>query len=73
MDRDMKNGHWQKLHTRALNECVLGVIGVGNIGKAVLRRAKSFEMHLLGNDIVEIDSSRITIKIFLLILFHYKL
>jgi D-3-phosphoglycerate dehydrogenase len=54
MDRSMKDGQWKKLHTKALNECVLGVIGVGNIGKAVLRRAKAFEMELLGNDIVEI-------------------
>ena len=30
------------------------VIGVGNVGKAVLRRARSFGMKLLGNDIVEI-------------------
>jgi D-3-phosphoglycerate dehydrogenase len=31
----------------------LGVIGVGHVGKAVLRRARAFGMHLLGNDIVE--------------------
>jgi len=55
MDRSMKEGQWEKLQTRALNECVLGVIGIGNIGKAVLQRAKAFGMQLLGNDIIEID------------------
>jgi len=38
-----------------LSECVLGVIGVGNVGKAVVRRAKVFGMKLLGNDIRDIE------------------
>lgn len=54
MDRDMKAGEWDKLPSRALSECTLGVVGVGNCGKAVLRRARGFGMKLLGNDIVEI-------------------
>ncbi|NPV86550.1 MAG: phosphoglycerate dehydrogenase [Anaerolineae bacterium] len=54
LDRLMKSGQWQKLPARALSECTLGVIGVGNIGKAVLRRARVFGMKLLGNDIVPI-------------------
>jgi D-3-phosphoglycerate dehydrogenase len=54
MDRAMKAGVWQKLPGRSLSECTLGVIGVGNIGKAVIRRARPFGMRLLGNDIVEI-------------------
>lgn len=54
MDREMKMGRWEKLAGRSLSECTLGVIGVGNIGKAVLRRARAFGMHLLANDIVEI-------------------
>lgn len=55
MDRGMKSGQWVKLPGRSLSECSLGVIGVGNIGKAVLSRAYPFGMELLGNDIVEID------------------
>jgi D-3-phosphoglycerate dehydrogenase len=51
MDNEMKKGVWQKIPGRSLSECTLGVIGVGNIGKAVLRRAQSFGMKLLGNDI----------------------
>lgn len=55
MDRNMKRGIWDKIPGKALNECTLGVIGVGNIGKMVLRKAKAFDMTLLGNDIQEID------------------
>lgn len=52
MDRQMKYGVWQKLPGRALHECTLGVIGVGNVGKAVVRRAGAFGMKVLGNDLV---------------------
>jgi D-3-phosphoglycerate dehydrogenase len=55
MDRDMKAGSWTKLAGRALSECTLGIIGVGNIGKEVTRRARAFGMRILGNDVVEID------------------
>lgn len=54
MDREMKKERWDKLMGRSLSECTLGVIGVGNIGKAVLRRARAFGMRLLGNDIIPI-------------------
>jgi D-3-phosphoglycerate dehydrogenase / 2-oxoglutarate reductase len=54
MDREMKRGNWQKLPGRSLSECTLGVIGVGNVGKGVLRRARGFGMKLLGNDIIPI-------------------
>ena len=55
LDADMKAGRWEKQVSRALNELTLGVVGVGNIGKAVLRRARAFGMALLGNDIRPID------------------
>jgi len=55
LSREVKAGRWEKLLGRALHECTLGVVGVGLIGKAVLRRARPFGMTLLGNDIVEID------------------
>ncbi|MCL4268291.1 MAG: phosphoglycerate dehydrogenase [Anaerolineales bacterium] len=55
MDREMKNGRWEKISGKALSECVLGVIGVGNIGKAVTRRAKAFGMKVYGTDIIDID------------------
>ena len=55
MDREMKRGKWEKLTGKSLSECTLGVIGVGNIGKAVVRRARAFGMKILGNDIVPLD------------------
>ena len=55
MDKAMKAGVWQKIPGRALHECTLGIIGVGTIGKTLTRRARSFGMKILGNDIVEID------------------
>jgi D-3-phosphoglycerate dehydrogenase len=54
MDNQMKTGNWAKLPGRSLSECTLGVVGVGNVGKAVLRRARPFGMRLLGNDIAPI-------------------
>ncbi len=54
MDRALKAGSWDKLPGRSLSECSLGVIGIGNCGKAVIRRARAFGMELLGNDIIEI-------------------
>jgi len=55
MDREMKNGKWQKIPGKSLSECTLGVVGVGNIGKAVTRRARAFGMKVYGTDIVDID------------------
>lgn len=55
MDIAIKSGDWKKIPGRSLSECTLGVIGVGNVGKAVVRRAKVFGMKLLGNDIRDIE------------------
>lgn len=51
MDRQMKAGIWDKIPGRALNECTVGVIGVGAVGSAVLRRARACGMTLLGCDV----------------------
>jgi len=55
MDKAMKAGIWEKIPGRTLHECTLGVVGVGTIGKVVIRRAQAFGMKILGNDIVDID------------------
>lgn len=62
MDRAVKSGQWEKIPGCSLSECTLGVIGVGKIGKAVLRRAHAFGMKLLGNDIIPIDQIFLSIN-----------
>lgn len=57
MDRDIRQGNWEKPPLVSLHECVLGVVGVGDCGKAVVRRALAFGMHILGNDIVKMPES----------------
>jgi D-3-phosphoglycerate dehydrogenase len=57
MDHDIRRGLWSKLEARALRGSTLGVIGVGNIGKAVVRRARPFGMTILGYDPVPVPSS----------------
>ncbi len=60
MDRELKSGKWEKIPGKALHECILGIIGMGNIGKAVSQRALGFGMKVLGNDIKEIDKEFLT-------------
>ena len=60
MDKAMKAGEWKKIPGKTLSESTLGIIGVGNIGKAVARKAKAFGMRVLGNDIIDIDHVFIT-------------
>lgn len=55
MDSAMKAGEWKKIPGKSLSESTLGIIGIGNIGKAVTRKAKAFGMKVLGTDIIEID------------------
>jgi D-3-phosphoglycerate dehydrogenase len=57
MDQDIRDGRWTKPPLVSLSECALGVVGVGNCGKAVVRRAKAFGMNLLGNDIVKMPAA----------------
>lgn len=55
LDREMKRGKWQKISGRALHECTLGIIGVGDVGSVVAERGAAFNMTVLGNDIASID------------------
>jgi D-3-phosphoglycerate dehydrogenase len=55
MNSDIRATRWQKPQLFSLSEKTLGVVGVGNCGKAVVRRAKAFGMRVLGNDIVPVS------------------
>lgn len=55
MTEAMRQGVWKKIPGVALNERTLGIIGLGNIGKAVAKRAAAFGMKIIGNDIKEVD------------------
>jgi D-3-phosphoglycerate dehydrogenase len=54
LDRDVRAGRWTKEVAFSLKETTLGVIGVGRIGREVVKRAAAFGIKLCGNDIVEV-------------------
>jgi D-3-phosphoglycerate dehydrogenase len=56
MNQAVRQGIWHKIPGVALRECTLGVIGVGNVGKAVVRRANAFSMCVLGNDVIDMPA-----------------
>jgi D-3-phosphoglycerate dehydrogenase len=56
IDQDVRQGNWRKTFGLILGECTLGVIGVGCIGKAVVRRGRALGMRVLGCDVVKIAS-----------------
>ncbi len=57
MHEAMRNGVWEKIPGFALGEATLGIIGMGNVGKAVLRRANGFDMRVVANDIAPMDKN----------------
>lgn len=53
----LKNGDWVKseLKSTELHEDTLGIIGYGNIGRAVAERAAAFGMNVLAFDVLDIE------------------
>jgi len=56
MDAQMKAGVWDKIPSFSLRESTLGVVGVGNVGRAVIRKARGFAVRILATDIRSIGS-----------------
>jgi len=56
-DREVRNGNWIKkeLMGTELRGKYLGIVGLGNIGKRLGRLAKSFNMNIIGYDVMPID------------------
>ena len=53
-DRLMKNGEWEKIKGKTLGEQTLGIIGCGNVGSRVAKKANAFGMKIYACDIREL-------------------
>lgn len=50
IDLGVRDGRWPKIVGRSLSSCRLGVIGLGSIGQAVVRRGLAADMEVIGAD-----------------------
>jgi phosphoglycerate dehydrogenase-like enzyme len=50
LDRAVREGRWTRILGRELHRGTLGLIGLGQVGRAVARRAAGFEMRILATD-----------------------
>jgi D-3-phosphoglycerate dehydrogenase len=50
LSSDVHQGRWRKQPARALGECTVGLIGVGNVGRAVGRRLAACGARIVGCD-----------------------
>lgn len=55
MTAEMRAGCWSHMPLRALSDCTLGIVGFGNIGTAVARRAAACRMRILAYDVRPLD------------------
>jgi D-3-phosphoglycerate dehydrogenase len=53
IDRRMRQGEWHRMRTRDVYGQTLGLIGLGDIGKKVVKRATAFDMKIITYDIVQ--------------------
>jgi len=51
-DRAMRGGVWHRFLGRRLSNMTVGVIGVGRVGKRLIRHLQGFAPHILANDLV---------------------
>jgi len=52
-DKKMKSGKWEKIIGKSVWKKTIGIIGLGKIGKQVVKRAQGFEMNILVFDLVK--------------------
>lgn len=64
MNYELKGDEWRKRPGHSLYGKTIGIIGVGQIGQAVARRAMGFGLDILGNDINPDESAAKTGLIF---------
>jgi D-3-phosphoglycerate dehydrogenase / 2-oxoglutarate reductase len=57
LDASMKGGKWIKKKYVALNEVSIGIIGFGNIGRAIAKKMSAFGSKVYVNDIKDINDS----------------
>lgn len=57
IDAAVRDGDWYAPQGISLAEKTLGIVGVGNIGAEVAKRADAMEMNLVGYDVEPIDES----------------
>ena len=57
IDRSVRNGEWPKIQGSSLRGKLLGVIGVGSIGRAVACRAAAAGMPVMGCDVATLPPS----------------
>lgn len=50
-DRGMRGGVWHRFLGRRLSDVTVGVIGVGRVGKQLIRHLQGFSPRILGNDL----------------------
>lgn len=53
LDRKIRNSGWERERTLDMHGKILGIIGIGRIGKLVAKRVQGFDMTIIANDIVE--------------------
>lgn len=52
-DRSVREGSWPRVAGTQFNEKVLGIIGLGQIGKKVAKRASGFDVKIIAYDVVK--------------------
>lgn len=50
IDAECRNKNWKKISTKDVSRATLGVVGMGAIGKLMVRRARGFDMKVIAYD-----------------------